>query len=67
MKKPLMRFCFVLLSFRQLDKLGICASHGIEVMVRQTLLGPGHRNGRRLITDDYDPNPVRVLIASSLF
>ncbi|XP_071827580.1 heparanase-like isoform X3 [Apostichopus japonicus] len=41
----------------QLDKLGICASHGIEVMVRQTLLGPGHRNGRRLITDDYDPNP----------
>lgn len=64
MKKPLMSFCFVLLSFRQLDKLGICASHGIEVMVRQTLLGPGDS---RLITDEYDPNPVRVLIASSLF
>lgn len=39
MKKPLMRFCFVLLSFRQLDKLGICASHGIEVMVNKHFLG----------------------------
>ena len=47
---------------RWLDKLGLSARLGHEVVIRQTFVGGSYA----LLDDDLDPNPVSTIYLSSI-